>query len=205
MLLLTRKFEVKIKIMYKNENIVVVKSSKFNLWNGFIEKDLSIIKTIEDQFEIYPRNLAEEDINFKQIIPYMIFKYKNKIFLMNRGSKPGEKRLADKYSIGIGGHIILEDTDKKNLLEWGIREFHEEINYTDDFNIKIIGFINDNNSIIGKVHLGIAILIEGETDNISIKSELKSGELIEFEALEKYFEKMEYWSQEIYLYFKKQK
>jgi predicted NUDIX family phosphoesterase len=182
----------------KNENIVVVDKKKLfkdtPFWQGFNKVDYSFYENINNNYQIYERNLAEEDFNFKQIIPYMIFKNENKIFCMQRNSTGGEKRLYEKYTIGIGGHIKKEDIKSNNIIDWGIREFNEEVNYSDKYDTKIIGCINDELTDVGKVHIGIIILIEGITDKISIRSELKYGKMMTFEELKKYEDKMEYWS-----------
>ena len=53
--------------------------------------------------------LHESDSNYKQVIPYVLFTYKKSIFSYRRGKHGGEKRLHEKYSIGVGGHIAVED------------------------------------------------------------------------------------------------
>jgi predicted NUDIX family phosphoesterase len=183
----------------KNENIIVIEKKKLfkdtALWQGFKKVDYSFYENINNNYQVYQRNLAEEDFNFKQIIPYMIFKYKNYIFCMQRNSSGGEKRLYEKYTIGIGGHIKKEDIKSNNIVEWGIREFNEEIEYYGEYNsTKIIGCINDELTDVGKVHIGILILIEGNTNKISVKSELKKGKMMNINELKEHENKMEYWS-----------
>ena len=56
-----------------------------------------------------PRSRAEQDPAFKQIIPYIVFTFEGTILRYVRGAKSGEKRLVDKASIGIGGHINDSD------------------------------------------------------------------------------------------------
>ena len=72
---------------------------------------------------------------------------------------------------------ILEKDDIKteSIFKWAEREFHEEINYTDSFTITPIGMINDDSNSVGRVHIGLALLIKGSSNTISIKSELTNG------------------------------
>ena len=69
----------------------------------------------------------ETDPAYKQIIPYLVFTYENKYFLMQRQKKASETRLQSKYSLGIGGHIREEDMENCTLVDWAKREFEEEI------------------------------------------------------------------------------
>lgn len=187
----------------KTENIVVIKTKLlFDIvspWTGIIKPKQEILDLINSNYEIKPRNEMEEDEDYKQIIPYMIFKSKDELFLMQRGNNGGEKSLAEKYTLGIGGHIRKEDITSENIIDWGKREFEEEINYNGEFyKSKIIGLINDQNSKVGRVHLGIGILIEGEGNKISIKDEFQNGKMLNIKKCNDYFEKMEFWSQIIY-------
>jgi predicted NUDIX family phosphoesterase len=195
--------------IYPEEHILVVSREKIfadiPAWNGIISAEESIIKTILNEHHFYPRELAEEDPNFKQIIPYMVFKYNDSVFIMQRSKKAGEKRLAEKYTLGIGGHIRKEDTTAFDIIAWGMREFEEEVNYAGAYSISILGLINDDNNDVGKVHLGCAILLEGTSEDISIKEELAWGELIPIDECIIYYDQMETWSQWVFDLLRKEK
>ncbi len=144
------------------------------------------------------RFFVENDPNFKQIIPYLIIKFKNKYFMFHRFPFGVENRLFYKYSIGIGGHINEEDIDKSNdLIYSGLkREFNEELIYRGKFKSKIIGLINDDFDDVGKVHFGIAYLIEIESSDIEVREKSKmEGKLVNKKELLRYKNKMERWSQ----------
>src|SRR3989304_1111901 len=49
------------------------------------------------------RGDVEEDSSLKQIIPYLIIRYRERIFLFQRSTRGGEERLHGLYSIGVGG------------------------------------------------------------------------------------------------------
>src|ERR1051325_4664012 len=53
---------------------------------------------------------AEIDPAYKQIIPYALIAFQNKVVYYVRGKKAGEQRLVAKGSIGIGGH--MNETDE---------------------------------------------------------------------------------------------
>ena len=54
-----------------------------------------------------PRDEAEADPSFKQLIPYLVIRHDGKVFHYQRRGG-GEKRLA-RGSIGLGGHICSND------------------------------------------------------------------------------------------------
>ena len=114
---------------------------------------------------------------------------------MQRRANASEKRLQNKYSLGIGGHIRQEDMQKKSIFTWAQREFHEEVDYQGNFAIKPLGILNDDSNAVGKVHLGFVLLLYGDSDNISIKSELKSGKLVSLAACITSVNSMESWSE----------
>ncbi|HBS48431.1 TPA: hypothetical protein DEO28_00045 [Candidatus Dependentiae bacterium] len=149
------------------------------------------------------RSLVEEDTNYKQIIPYLVFSYKDKFFLMQRKSSASESRLKNKYSLGIGGHIRKEDLVNGDITSWATREFSEEIYYGGSFNIKPIGLLNDESDAVGSVHTGFIFLLEGDSSRIDVRSELKQGNLYSIPELLRFYTKMESWSKIVFDYLKK--
>lgn len=141
------------------------------------------------------RSAMEQDPSYKQIIPYMIFKCNDRYFLMQRRSNASEKRLQSKFSLGIGGHIRQEDMQGKTIFDWALREFHEEVSYAGSLKIETLGILNDDRDSVGQVHLGFVLLLHGDTEEISIKSEHKEGFLVTADQADQYYEYMESWSQ----------
>ncbi len=183
-----------------NEQILVVKRSHLfpeESWNGLKQVNFDEYLTIiQDQCEFHPRGLMEDDPTYKQIIPYLVFTHEGRYFLMERHAKASEQRLKSKLSLGIGGHIRKEDmTNGKSIFDWARREFHEEVNYQGDLSIKPLGILNDDSNDVGKVHIGFVFLLEGNSPEISVKSELQSGQLTRLEELITSKDRMETWSQ----------
>jgi predicted NUDIX family phosphoesterase len=188
------------EIAKQDELILVVKRKDLfaqkTAWAGLKEVDFeSYLQCIKEKKEFLPRSLMEQDPQYKQIIPYLLFRYDNRYFLMQRTAQATEKRLQNKYSLGIGGHIRQEDLTSDNIYDWARREFHEEVEYKDELSIKPLGILNDDSNPVGQVHIGFVLLLEGSTPNIKVKSELKSGELVTLQDCQAYFTHMESWSQ----------
>lgn len=90
---------------------------------GELKKDFSpswgksiIISDVEDlskssisRGKFINRDLVEDDPTHKQIIPYVVFVRANQVFVMERSSDINESRLANKASIGVGGHVNTHD------------------------------------------------------------------------------------------------
>ena len=180
------------------EILVVPRKQLFKepAWNGFKKIDFSnLVHIIETHKEFHPRYLMEQDPTFKQIIPYMIFRQNNQYFLMERNKKASEQRLKSKLTLGIGGHVRKEDLSSSDLFDWAKREFHEEVVYNDSLQVTPLGMLNDDSNEVGKVHLGLVLLLEGNSPEISIKSELASGNLVSWQDCLQAYDRMETWSQ----------
>ncbi len=183
-----------------DEMILVVKRehlfAKEAAWNGLKEVQFdAYLKLIQEKKQFLPRAHMEVDPAYKQIIPYLIFTHDNKYFLMQRSSSGGEKRLKNKYTLGIGGHIRQEDMTHDSIFEWARREFHEEVNYHDDFTIEPLGILNDDSNPVGQVHIGFVFLLRGATESISVNEELKSGRLVSLAECKSQGDTLETWSQ----------
>ena len=186
------------------EHILVVKRDTLfqntPAWHGLKNVDIdAYLSLIQAHKEFHPRPDMELDATYKQIIPYMVFKHGDRYFLMQRSGKASETRLQSKYTLGIGGHVRAEDLQEgSTLFDWARREFHEEVSYNGNLTITSLGMLNDDSNEVGKVHVGLVLLLEGDSDQISVHEELKSGELLTFEECAAYADHMETWSRFIF-------
>jgi predicted NUDIX family phosphoesterase len=105
---------------------------------------------------------AEKNPAYKQLIPYVIMAYEDTYLCYIRGIGVDEKRLAQKASIGIGGHINPTDAMQlssndlhKVYLNAVAREVAEEVIVDTEYEDKIVGLINDDTNEVGRVHFGI--------------------------------------------------
>ncbi|HJS08455.1 MAG TPA: phosphoesterase [Pirellulales bacterium] len=115
-----------------------------------------------------PRNEMEADPSFKQLIPYVIFATRAAgggllVFQYTRGKGQGEARLHSKRSVGVGGHISIDDRtcdDTVPYAEGMRRELDEEVAIDCPYNERCVGLINDDETPVGQVHLGVVHLVE---------------------------------------------
>ena len=122
-----------------------------------------------------PRRQAEQDPSFKQLIPYVILRHRpangpETVFQYTRGTGMGEGRLHRKRSVGIGGHISSVDAAANggSPYEEGMRrELDEEIAIASPYTARCVGLINDDQTEVGQVHLGVVHLFDLEQPAVS--------------------------------------
>lgn len=118
------------------------------------------------EFSFIHRGLAEEDIQKKQIIPYILLQTASGGMTAVYSRQGSEKRLHDLWSIGIGGHInpgdktMAADSFEHILTNSMQRELDEElIRRISSDPIKFIGIISEDITPVGSVHMGAVFLI----------------------------------------------
>ncbi len=191
------------------ENILVVPTKSLffeGAWQGLRGVDhidlFAYMDVIQSCCLFLPRPAMEQDPSYKQIIPYLIFRHQERYFLMQRTAVATETRLRSKFSLGIGGHIREEDMQGTSIFEWAKREFIEEVDYNGELNVEMLGILNDDSNEVGKVHLGLVMLLDGNSDQIKVKSELRSGQLLSLLECSEYADNMENWSRLVFEFLK---
>lgn len=194
-----------IRSKHEEKVMVVAREDLFRdgIWNGLRTENLQkYINLINSKHKFLPRGEVETDPRWKQIIPYLIFENDKRIFLMRRKADHTDLRLANNYSIGIGGHVNKKDINGSGFMTWAKREFEEEIDYSGKCKMEFMGLLNHDANDVGMVHAGLVMKVVGESDSIAVRDEHKSGELVPLDEVGKYYKQMETWSQIIYDYLK---
>ncbi|MBU1007551.1 hypothetical protein KKA53_00525 [Candidatus Dependentiae bacterium] len=181
-----------------DEKILVVKKNilfAYQVINGLKPVDFDCYqKLIQKHKKFLWRSKVEQDPNYKQIIPYLVFSHDKKFFVMRRKNNASETRLQSKFSLGIGGHIKKEDITRTNIMGWAEREFKEEVSYQGSYAIKPLGILNDESDAVGQVHTGFVFLLEGTSGNIKVRNEHKEGMLVTLDECTNLYNQMENWS-----------
>ncbi|GIW98991.1 MAG: phosphoesterase [Pirellulaceae bacterium] len=151
--------------------------------------------------EFRPRRSVEEDPTFKQLIPYAILQAEIEgvphVFQYTRGRGQGEKRLHALRSIGIGGHISEEDAIAEDPYRSGmLRELEEEMYIESEYSEELVGFIYDDTSPVGRVHLGVVHrLTLAQPQARARECELTDGRFAPIDELKRHIDEFETWSQ----------
>ena len=169
-----------------DEQILVVNRKELfnneeNHFYGFIEKNDDKTKEIINTFESYEvkrRGDMEEDPSFKQLIGYVLLKdiNTNEVLVYKRLVGGGEARLHGKASVGIGGHMneIEEETIFEMLKINAARELNEEVGVSEEEaleNLQFIGLINDDETEVGQVHIGVVYECKVDKNNVEVKED----------------------------------
>lgn len=193
---------------YPNENVLVVPRPLLDGLGSFQglqlepERYLPTLLHPANNFFL-ARNEAEEDPGHKQLIPYAIFHHEGRFLHYVRGGGGGEKRLASKGSIGIGGHV--NDTDAhaakahvdKDTYAMGVeREIAEELHLGGGYSQRIVALLNDDANPVGQVHLGVVHWFDLESpDARAGETNLTNLEWLSLEELQSRRDQLETWSQ----------
>jgi len=191
------------------ENVLVVRKEVVKEYVSDNEKNrlirrrkLLVLTAILENHTFMPRNIAEYDYNYKQVIPYVILRHDKSYLLLKRTSKQTESRLHDKYSLGIGGHInpILTTSSAGDIILHGLfKELNEEVLIEKPGDLEFLGVINDESSSVSRVHLGLVYIFELLSSDYKIlESEKMSGQWASADELAAYYDMMETWSQIVY-------
>lgn len=192
----------------ETEQVLVVPTSRFHEvghFQGFSTDVDRYMTSLLDplQTSYRPRGEMENDPSFKQLIPYVLFQYDDpqtglQIFSYKRGKGQGEQRLHSKISVGIGGHISSLDSQAsgdETYREGMARELAEEVVIETSYKERIVGMLNDDETEVGRVHLGIVHIFDVEQPLVRSREEdiLEAGFQPIAELMKK-LDQMETWS-----------
>jgi predicted NUDIX family phosphoesterase len=163
-------------------------------WRGVRRHDVQgILARIDRDGDFYPRPAAEGDTSIKQIIPYLVLRDGERIFLMKRTKAGGDPRLHDLFSVGVGGHMNPGDG---SVLAGLRREWREELvaDFVPDF--EFLGLLNDEEVEVGLHHLGVVYLADAAGRSVAVRETHKlSGCFESIEVVTAVYDRMETWSQ----------
>jgi predicted NUDIX family phosphoesterase len=171
---------------------------------------LGCLDTARTHGSFLPRSQVEDDDAYKQLIPYGVLIWKDQVFVMRRAAKKGDARLREKISLGVGGHVNIEDARTDDAPEQRLcpdaaiekalhREISEELHLDTSYALQAIGVLNDDSNAVGRVHFGIVYIIEVDSPDVTIREhESLSGGFLPLAGLTEHVEEMETWSRILY-------
>ncbi len=196
--------------LVETEQVLVVPTSLFHdigHFQGFcpdVEKYFEHLVNPEHA-SYRPRGEMERDPSFKQLIPYVIFRHTDNagrvhVFQYTRGKGQGEGRLHSKRSIGIGGHISSVDAETDGAFdpyaEGMRRELEEEVAINTPYRDECVGLINDDETEVGRVHLGVVHIFDvAEPSVLPREDDIAEAGFVPVSDLIAEMSRFETWSQ----------
>ncbi len=165
--------------------------------HGFAGGPADYLIRIDRHGSFRPREQVEEDPSFKQIIPYLIVRHTDRLFLVQRSAAGNEARLRGLFSIGVGGHINRSDVvGASDLVAAGLRrELDEELVIHGAWRARLVGVLNDDTDAVGRVHFGLVHVVDVESPDVAVReSDALTGRMASREDVLAVRERMETWS-----------
>lgn len=193
-----------------SERILVVPTSRFHdigYFQGFCRDAERYVGELFDgpDLSFRLRGEMEEDASFKQLIPYVLFRYQDdgkavQLFQYTRGTGLGEGRLHRLGSVGIGGHISDVDargSGRGDVYAQGLkRELDEEVIIETPYTAACVGLINDDTTPVGQVHLGVVHIFDVERPDVRPREdEMLEAGFRPVEQILRELDRFETWSQ----------
>jgi predicted NUDIX family phosphoesterase len=161
-----------------DERVLVIPTAvfhQFGVFQGFRGDVGAYLPLLLDpaNLSFLPRGRAEHDPSFKQLIPYVVLRWRDEAFHYTRGSAGTETRLQALRSIGVGGHICSDDvTGAGDPYRTGLlREVAEEVDLQSRYAERVVGLINDDRTPVGQVHLGVVHVFELDEPRVRRREE----------------------------------
>lgn len=168
-------------------------------WNGLKTDNLEeYYKLLVNESEFCVREQLENDPSYKQIIPQVILRNKNKYFL-HRQINVTEKRLNSLCPLPLGGHVEEFDLNKsQDLIQTALeRELMEEAEIKSKIvkkEFKGLIYLEDENPV-NHVHIGLIYIFDLDGRDVSIKEDgLENIGFVGISYLRKHKAELTFWS-----------
>lgn len=147
---------------------VIEKFTKLPGLHKLSREDCVVLEAVLQGMEFRRRGDVEEDESVLQVIPYtyVLNETYDRVLTYVRAAGGGEDRLHGKSSIGLGGHLSMDDM-KPGLTGWDLvyssarRELSEELGLESSVlstvALKPDALLFEDSTPVGRVHLGIVL------------------------------------------------
>jgi predicted NUDIX family phosphoesterase len=166
-------------------------------WYGLRSADLAaFVDVIARDGRYASRSAMEVDPRHKQIIPYLVLRDGDRYFLMRRTRAGADRRLHDRWSIGVGGHLNPGDD---GLLGGLRREWREELVADFEPDFEPLALLNDDTTDVGAVHLGVVFVADAAGRQVEVREHDKlTGAFATAAEVAAVCEDLETWSRLVF-------
>jgi predicted NUDIX family phosphoesterase len=164
-----------------------------DLASGFHRGAQALLAVLPGHGLFLPRSEVEHDPSYKQVVPYVVVRRGVEVLMYRRSPAGGEERLRRQWSIGVGGHVEAQDISTafpKNhrlALEWAA---HREVREETGIEIDLagpglpVGVVNDEETDVGRCHVGIVYEVDVGEAEVKYGPELHSAAFLLPERIE---------------------
>ncbi len=166
-------------------------------WLGLRTEGLTAFLDVVARHGRYaPRDAMEQDPTHKQIIPYLVLRDGDRYFLMRRTRAGADRRLHDRWSIGVGGHLNPGDDGVFGGLR---REWREELHADFEPAFEPLALLNDDTTDVGAVHLGVVFVADAAGRPVTVRERDKlTGSFASAAEVAAVADDLETWSQLVF-------
>jgi predicted NUDIX family phosphoesterase len=165
-----------------------------DLASGFHRGAQALLAVLPGHGLFLPRSEVEHDPSYKQVVPYVVVRRGVEVLMYRRSPAGGEERLWQQWSIGVGGHVEAQDISTafpKNhrvaVDRAARREVHEEMGIGINpagLILPVVGVVNDEETDVGRCHVGIVYEVEIGPAEVKYGPELHSAAFLLPERIE---------------------
>lgn len=209
-------------ITLTDDSVMVVKRQE--LFNGgkdlFTGLCISNVVNFKDRIlnncEYLPRNQMEKDIRYVQPSIYSVITnhLKKSVFLYRRGRSVefrgySEGRGLGKWSVGVGGHVIKCNPDKRDVIEENlVNKLNYEVSNLGNYRYSFLGYLYSDEDEVSRFHVGLIYIVETNLSKVLPKDgQMTEGSMISMSDVKNIFKdderKFETWSRVLLNYFLK--
>jgi predicted NUDIX family phosphoesterase len=164
-------------------------------FTGMRPPEVGYLRRILEHGTYRRRGDVEEDPSFKQVIPYVVVRRGDEVFLFRRLRQGGEARLHHLYSVGVGGHISRADVQDDPIRAGLVRELEEELEFSAPWTARWVGVLNDERNAVSAVHFGLVYEARTEGEVRVREREVLAGRFVSVPEALAHYDRMESWSQ----------
>ncbi len=170
-------------------------------WHGLRQGGVpELLELVAEAGEFRPRAEVETQPEWQQVIPHLVVRDGGRLLAMRRLRAGSEPRLRGQVTLGVGGHVNIDDGTLEQAWAAGCRrEWLEEVVCDRQVPATAVGLLKDDVGAVGRVHLGVLVLVEAAGAAVAVREEDKlEGRMTDLHQLGIHYLEMETWSQFVY-------
>lgn len=196
-----------------DDSVMAIKRQKlFNagkdLFRGvYVSNVVNFKDRILNNYEYLPRSQVEKDIRYIQPSIYTVITnpLEKSVFLYRRGRPVEfrgytENRGLGKWSVGVGGHVIKSNLDKRDIIEENlVNKLNYEVSNLGNYCYSFLGYLYSSEDSVSSFHIGLTYIVETNLSKVFPKDgQMTEGSMVSKSRLKSIFKdekkKFETWS-----------